>query len=104
MIERRLVKSRIKDDCIVDYLRIHDTIDPAVIEEYRKIGIKCISCFVDGYDLYVYSEAEVDGEEAAKNMPTPADDVLQSNLYHVKDQTVPRRPIKEVFRMKRAGE
>lgn len=68
MIERRLVKSRIKDDCIADYLHIHDTIDPTVIEEYRKIGIKCISCFVDGYDLYVYSEAEVDGEEAAKNI------------------------------------
>ena len=100
MIKRRLIKSRIADDKTAEYIKIHDEASPALIEEYKKHGIKSLSCFVDGYDLYVYTEYD----DSFDNIPTgdsmPEDAAIQKKLELVKDNTVPRRQIKEVFHFK----
>ena len=37
---------------------MHENIWPALVEEYEQMGVRQVSCFIKGCDLYVYSEYE----------------------------------------------
>lgn len=99
MTKRVLLKSRIKEGCLEEYVRLHDEQRPELIAEYKRFGIQRLSCFIDGRDLYVLAEFDesFDLEETPKKMPLDIE--FSKSLEPVKDWSVPVRVVKEVYHM-----
>jgi L-rhamnose mutarotase len=53
---RELMVRRIKDGCMDEYRKKHDNYWPELKDEMKGAGFVNITCFVDGYNLYVYRE------------------------------------------------
>ena len=68
----KLVKSTIKDNCLKEYIRMHDELPDEIRNEFHNIGIKKVVCFVEGNDLYVFTEfVDENSEELEKVTDTP---------------------------------
>lgn len=59
--------SRLRPGCVQEYIRLHQQVWPELLEAYRQAGIIQISCFLNGLDLIVYSEYELEVYETAKD-------------------------------------
>ena len=99
MIKRSLAVAHVNHEFVPEYLRLHDEIPAAVLEEYRKYGTISISCFLDEDDiLYIYHEyvdsfADV---RIPENMPN--DVVFQALLEPGRDYSFKNKSPREVFR------
>jgi L-rhamnose mutarotase len=58
--------SRLRPECVPEYLRLHKQVWPELLAAYRQAGITQISCFLNGLNLIVYSEYELDVYETAR--------------------------------------
>jgi len=94
-MKRTLMKSRIKKGMEEEYKEAHDNIWIELVEEYKKAGLKCISCFLDDNDLYVYCEYD----ENAVPISSPINEKWQKYMRRFADETSIEKHFTEVFRM-----
>jgi len=94
MIVRKLIKQRIKEECVDEYLEAHNNIWAELVAEYNAGGITQCSCFLDMLDLYVLIEYD-DSKQIANNI----DPKWQEYMNTLKDITVETIDINEIFRM-----
>jgi L-rhamnose mutarotase len=57
---------QLKPESVPEYIRLHQEVWPEVIQVYREAGITKISCFLNGCDVVVYSECELEVYQQAK--------------------------------------
>lgn len=95
----KLVKSKIKDNCIEEYIRLHNELPAEIQKEFRKIGIKTVVCFLDGYDLYVFTEFIDDNASNLQDVTlTPVLNTFVEQLeIKVKDTAIEKIVTKNVF-------
>ena len=98
MIKRKLVISRLKEECIEEYIGAHKNIWTELILEYKESGIKDISCFLNGRDLYVYIQYDEIRMKCNQN-PMPFDEKWQKYINGFKDSTAGFIKTVEVFHM-----
>lgn len=55
-MKRMMHMGRIRPECRDEYLRLHNEIPQAVVENYRRHGITEIVCFLDGCDLLILTQ------------------------------------------------
>ncbi len=53
-----LYHGRIRPEGLEEYRRLHGAVWPELIALYRRAGIRRVRCFLEGCDLYVYSEVD----------------------------------------------
>jgi len=99
MIKRLLIKSRIKEGAAAEYIRLHNTIPEGLLKEYDSYGIYKVSCFLDGLDLFVYSEQESSFSEQRTPGNMPENEDFQKTLLQVKDHGFEPHTVTEVFHM-----
>jgi len=99
MIKRALMKRKIKAGCLEEYIKRHDEIQPELTEEYKRLGIKAISCFINGYDLYIYSEYDSEYEHLRIPENMPFDIQHQELMQPLMDWSTTEDDFEEVYRM-----
>jgi L-rhamnose mutarotase len=55
-MKRELMIRRIKEGCLDAYIEKHNAYWPELKKEMIEGGFKNITCFLDGYNLFVYRE------------------------------------------------
>lgn len=55
---RYAFRMRLKPGTAAEYARLHEVVDPQVLEEIRRAGIRNYSIFLDGDDLFSYFEMD----------------------------------------------
>jgi len=67
MTKRQMLSlSRLRPECVQEYVRLHQQVWPELLATYRQAGITQIGCFLNGLVLIVYSEYESEVYEKAK--------------------------------------
>jgi L-rhamnose mutarotase len=94
MIIRKLIKQRLKPECIDEYIKAHNEIWQELVDEYKNGGITQCSCFLDGTDLYVLMEYD-----DQKQIANKIDPKWQEYMNTLKDMTANSIEINEIFRM-----
>ena len=74
---------RLKPENVQEYIRLHQQVWPELVEVYRKAGITQISCFLNGCDVIVYSEYEMEAYRRKKES-------LSRNLVELRWQVLMR--------------
>jgi L-rhamnose mutarotase len=95
MIIRKLIKQKLKKECVNEYIQAHNNIWEDLVLEYSENGIVQCSCFLVDVDLYVF--IELDDTKKGSN---EVDKKWQEYMNSLKDLTIEPLEIKEVFRMK----
>jgi L-rhamnose mutarotase len=94
MIVRELIKQKLKEECIEEYLRAHKNIWQELVDEYKSGGITQCSCFLHGCDLYVFMEYD-----NSKQIANEIDPKWQDYMNSLKDLTARSIEINEIFKM-----
>jgi L-rhamnose mutarotase len=55
---RYAFRMKLKPGASEEYVRLHEDVDPVVIEQIRRAGISNYSIFLDGEDLFSYFEVD----------------------------------------------
>jgi len=100
-MKRIMSRSRLKPECVKEYVRLHREVWPDLLEAYRKAGITRIGCYLDGLDLLVYSELDpeiYEREKAALNR-NPVGLRWDKLMATLRDQSYGSREFEEVFFM-----
>jgi L-rhamnose mutarotase len=96
-LKRELMIRRIKEGCMEAYLEKHNNYWPELKKEMLEGGFKNITCFVDGYNLFVYREYD---EKVMELLPK---DYFKYNTKWAEVMTEVLEPIcirgKEVFHL-----
>ncbi len=98
---RTVSYSRLKPECVKEYIRWHQQVWPELLEIYQKAGITQISCFVGGLDLVVYSEYEIEIYEKEQEAlrQNPIEIRWQALMKTLRDPNWPGHEMQEVFYM-----
>lgn len=98
---RTVSHSRLKPECVQEYVRWHQQVWPELLGVYRKAGITQISCFVSGLDLLVYSEYETEIYEREKESLSrnPVEIRWQALMKTLRDPELATQNFDEVFYM-----
>jgi L-rhamnose mutarotase len=85
--------SRLRPECVPEYIRRHQQVWPELLDAYRQAGITQISCFLNGLNLIVYSEYELDVYETAREALSRngVEVRWQALMQTLRDQTVHHR-------------
>lgn len=102
---RTVSYSRLKPECVQEYIRWHQQVWPELLEVYRKAGIMQISCFLGGLDLVVYSEydTEIYERERESLRQNPVETRWQALMQALRDPRRTGQELQEVFYMPPAG-
>jgi len=57
---------QLKLQSVPEYVRLHQQVWPELLQAYREAGITQVSCFLNGCDVVVYSEYEMEVYQQAK--------------------------------------
>jgi L-rhamnose mutarotase len=90
MKKSRLIKSRLKPECIEQYKEYHRNVWPELIDVYQKSGICNLNCFICNTDLIVY--IEYDDAVYSKNA-----EVLSKNEIEVKWQRLIKKLLDDKY-------
>jgi L-rhamnose mutarotase len=98
---RMVFHSRLKTECVAEYICYHKAVWPALLDAYRKAGITQVSCFVSGVDLIVYSEVDAAAYRKSRKALSrhPVEVKWQKLMRTLRDPTFKPGPYKEVFHM-----
>ncbi len=102
MPKRRMLSlSRLRPECLQEYVRLHQQVWPELLAAYRQAGITQIGCFLNGLDLIVYSVYESEVYENAKEpLSRNAVEVnWQALTQTLRDPDFEPRTFQEVFHM-----
>ena len=101
---RYAFRMQLRPDTADEYVRLHEQVDPAVLDALRRGGVHNYSIFLDGQDLFSYLEIDdLEGFAAAmrENDPDRPWARAVTSLFAVKeddpDVGMPPR-LREVFR------
>lgn len=94
MKRKRLVKSRIRPGCRDIYIKMHNELPPEVAEEFRAIGTTKVVCFLDGDELFVYSEYD---DKADNSIAQVTAQFVKELEEKCKDIEYGRRHLEKVF-------
>jgi len=72
---------RLKLEGIPEYVRLHQQVWPELVQVYREAGITQISCFLNGRDVVVCSEYELEVYQQQK-------EALSHNLVELRWQAL----------------
>jgi L-rhamnose mutarotase len=100
MSERFLIRRKLKPECVNDYLRWHQQVPEALVAEYKKAGVKEVSCFLLENELVVYLEVEQPMYENAGMGQNPVDMEWQALMAGFNDPDFQQMRYEEVYRMK----
>ncbi len=100
-MHRTVSYSRLKPECVQEYVRWHQQVWPDLLEAYRKAGIKQICCFLGGLDLVVYSEYETEiyQKENESLRQNPVEIRWQALMKTLRDPRWPGQELQQVFNM-----
>ena len=98
---RMLFHSRLKPECVAEYIRYHQAVWPELLEGYRQAGITQVSCFLSGVELIVYSEIDVEQYQESKAALSrhPVEVKWQTLMQTLRDPSFKAGPYAEVFHM-----
>ncbi len=102
---RTVSYSRLKPECVQEYIGWHQQVWPELLDAYRKAGITQISCFLGGVDLVVYSEydTEIYEREEKSLRQNPVEIRWQALMKTLRDPLWPGQELREVFYMPPQG-
>ncbi len=102
---RTVSYSRLKPECVQEYVRWHQQVWPELLEAYRKAGITQISCFLGDLDLVVYSEYDTEVYEKEKESlrRNPVEIRWQALMKTLRDPKWPGQELQQVFYMPPVG-
>jgi L-rhamnose mutarotase len=100
-MKRMMFHSRLKPECVKEYVREHKRVPPKLLAAYRKAGITTIGCYLKGLDLFVYSEYDpkIYSKAKAALSRNPVEVRWQKHMASLRDQTFGNHEYKEVFFM-----
>ena len=98
---QRLLKLKIKDDCVDEYCQYHRNLWPELEETYKQHGIMQLSCFMDGSSLFVYLECDAEVYPNAKDAlaENEIEKKWQAIMATLSDSVFEMVEYKEVYRM-----
>ncbi len=67
MIIRRAERKRLKPECVDAYVQYHQNIWPELEKEFKERGIQCISVFLNGCEMIIYTESDDERFNAIDN-------------------------------------
>ncbi len=98
---RTMFRTRLKPECVQEYVRQHQQVWPELLAAYREAGITQISCFLNGLDLIVYSEyeSEIYDKEKDALSHNPTEVRWQALMKTLRDPGFEAQYFDEVFYM-----
>jgi L-rhamnose mutarotase len=102
---RRLIRRRLKAECVDEYIRYHRAVPPELMEAYRTAGVLQLSCFVHEDDLVVFIEydAEVMAREGVALSRNPVEQEWQALMRTLNHPDFEPLEYGEVFHLPREG-
>jgi len=96
---RTLSLRRLKPDCVQAYIDFHQQVWPELLEAYRQAGFTRIDCCLNGCDLVVCIEYEVDVYNKMKDalIRNPVEIRWQALMETLRDTSVEQQFFEEVF-------
>lgn len=101
MKSRMCVIFRLKSESIPEYVRLHQQVWPELVQVYREAGFIEISCFLNGCDVVVYSEYEMEIYQREKESLShdPVELRWQALMQTLRDPDSQIRHFEEIFHM-----
>ena len=100
-MKRTMFRSRLKPECVEEYVRLHREVWPELLDAYRKAGITRVGCYLNGLDLLVYSERDPEIYEREKDAlnKNPVGLRWDKLMATLRDQSFGNHEFEEVFFM-----
>ncbi len=106
MIKRTATLSRLKPECVDEYIEFHKNVWPELEAVYHAAGTTDICCYVNGTTLVVTIEEDPEIEETAGEplAQNPVNRAWQSGMAKLLDPEFTPIVLDEVYRLPKATE